>query len=149
MHFLPNTKIFCFSVFTSTSCVDDESMKDFCCSDSLKSLIKEPTCFKNPENLITNKSWSFHSTCVIEAGLSESHRMTVSVLKMHFNKLPPKVISCRDFKKIENERFIDSLFLALNSQNVDCTKNPDLFLTGTRMNWIIMLQEKKVHLCEE
>ena len=53
--------------------------------------------------------------------------MTVSVLKMHFCKLPPKVISYRDFKMSENERFTDSLYFALNSQNVDYTKNPDLF----------------------
>ena len=53
--------------------------------------------------------------------------MTVSVLKMNFCKPPPKVIICRDFKKFENERFMDSLYLALNSQNIDHTKNPDLF----------------------
>ena len=46
---------------------------------------------------------------------------------MHFRKLPPKVISYRDFKKFENERFMDSLHLALNSQNIDYTKIPDLF----------------------
>ena len=55
------------------------------------------------------------------------HRMTVSVLKMHFCKLTPKVISYRDFKKFENEGFMDSLYLALKSQNTDYTKNPDLF----------------------
>ena len=30
--------------------VDDETMKDFYSSFCLKSLIKQPTCFKNPEN---------------------------------------------------------------------------------------------------
>ena len=45
--------------------------------------------------------------------------MTVSILKMHFHKLPPKVISYRDFKKFENERSMDSLYLYLNSQNID------------------------------
>ena len=46
---------------------------------------------------------------------------------MHFHKPPPKVLSYRDFKKFENERFMDSLYLALNSQNIDYTKNPELF----------------------
>ena len=46
---------------------------------------------------------------------------------MRFHKLPPKVLSYRDFKKLENERFMDSLYLALNSQNIDYTKNPELF----------------------
>ena len=115
------------------ACVDDDTMKDFCSSYCLKSLIKQPTCFKNHENLscidliLTNKPRSFHSTYVIETGLSDFHRMTVSVLKMHFCKLTPKVISYRDFKKFENEGFMDSLYLALKSQNTDYTKNPDLF----------------------
>ena len=39
----------------------------------------------------------------------------------------PRFISCRDFKKFENERVMDSLDLALNSQNTDYTTNPDLF----------------------
>ena len=116
-------------------------MKDFCSSYCLKSLIKHPTCFQNPANpscidlILTNKSRSFHSTCcVIEIGLSDFHRMIVSVLKAHFRKLPPKVIRYRDFKKFENERFMDFLYLALNSQNIDYTKNSDLFLIYARMN---------------
>ena len=69
----------------------------------------------------------FHSTCVIKTVLSDFHRMTFSVLKMHFRKLPPKVISYREFKKFENERFMESLYLALNIQNIDYIKSPDLF----------------------
>ena len=53
--------------------------------------------------------------------------MTVSVLKIHFRKLPPKVVRYRDFKKFENERFMDSLILTLNSQDVDYIKNLQLF----------------------
>ena len=100
---------------------------------NLNSLIKQPTCFKNPENsscidlILTNKPRSFQNTCVIETGLSDFHRMTVSVLKTHFRKLPPKVITGRGFKKFENERFMDSLKLTLNSQAIDYTKNPQLF----------------------
>ena len=108
-------------------------MKNFCNSYSLKSLIKQPTCYKKPENpscidlILTDKPRSFQSTCVIETGLSDFHRMTVSVLKMHFRKLPPKIIRYRDYKSFENERFMDSLILALNSRNIDYTKNPDVF----------------------
>ena len=47
--------------------------------------------------------------------------------KSHFQKLPPKVVTYRDFKRFENERFMDSLKLTLNSQDVDYTKNPQLF----------------------
>ena len=68
-------------------CVDDETMTNFCNSCNLNSVIKQPTCFKNPENsscidlTLTNKPRSFQSTCAIETGLSDFHRMTV--LKTH------------------------------------------------------------------
>ena len=124
-------------------------MRNFCNSYNLNSLIKQPTCFKNPENpccidlILTNKPRSFLSTCVIETGLSDFHRMAVSVLKTHFCKLLPKVVTYRDFKKFENERFMDSLKLTLNTQDVDYTKNPHYFLNCAGMNLSIMLQEKK------
>ena len=80
-------------------CVDDEALKTFCKSYSLHSFIKQRTCFKIPENpsyihlILTNKPLSFQTKCVIETGLSGFHRMRIFVLKMHFRKLPPKVIN--------------------------------------------------------
>ena len=50
--------------------VDDETMRNFCSSYSLNSLIKQPTCFKNSENPscidlnLTNKPLCFQGTCV-------------------------------------------------------------------------------------
>ena len=61
--------------------------------------------------------------------------MTVSVLNIHFCKLPSKVIRYRCFKKFENERFMDSLYLALNSQNIDYAKNPGLFFNICQNEW--------------
>ena len=124
----------------SDACVNVETMKDFCSSYCLKRLIKQATCFKNSENpscidlVLTNKPRRFHSTCVIETGLSDFNKMTVSVLKMYFCRLPPEAISYRDFeivqnerlKTFENERFMDSLYLVLTSQNIDYIKPPDL-----------------------
>ena len=70
-------------------------MKSFCELYNLTNLIKQPTCFKNLEKtssidlILTNRPKSFQTTCVIETGLSDFHRMTASVIKMHFRKLPP------------------------------------------------------------
>ena len=52
--------------------------------------------------------------------------MTISVIKMHFRKLP-QVISYRGFKKFENERFMNSLQLASKSQDNGYVKNPHQF----------------------
>ena len=75
------------------SCMEDSPMKTFGEIYKLRNLIKEPTCFKNPENptyidlILTNKQLSFKDTYVIETGLSEFHKMVVAVMKMHFPKM--------------------------------------------------------------
>ena len=67
----------------------------------LRNLIKEPTCFKNPENpacidsILTNKPLSFKNTYVIETGLFEFHKTIVAAMKMHFLKMKPHVVSYR------------------------------------------------------
>ena len=51
---------------------DDDALQTFCKFHSLCSLIKQATCFKNPENpscidlILTNKPRSFQTKCVIE-----------------------------------------------------------------------------------
>ena len=110
-------------------------MTSFCKSYNLISIIKQPTCFKNPEKpscidlILTNRPKSFQSTCVIETGLSDFHRMTVSVLNMHFRKLPPKVITYRNFSNYDNANFINSLNDVLNEhENQEHLLNdPDCF----------------------
>ena len=78
---------------------DDQNMKTFCDSYSLTSLIKQPTCYKNPSNpkcidlILTNVPRSFQTTCVIETGLSGFHLMTLTVMREGFTKLKTGVIN--------------------------------------------------------
>ena len=113
----------------------ETSMTSFCESYNLKSIIKQPACFKNPKKLscidliLTNRPKSFQSTCVIETGLSDFHRMAVSALKMQFRKLPPKVITYRNFSNYDNANFINSLNDVVNEhENREHLLNdPDCF----------------------
>ena len=115
--------------------IAEVTMKSFCESYNLTSLIKQPTCFKNPEKpscidlISTSRPKSFQITCAIERELSDLHRMTVFVLKMHFRKLPPRIISYRDFSNYHNANFINSLtevlFEVENTESV--VKDPDCF----------------------
>ena len=63
------------------------AMSVFSDTYDLKSLIKEPTCYKNPSKpscinrMLINKPWIFIHSCVIETGLSDFHRMTITVMK--------------------------------------------------------------------
>ena len=91
-------------------------MTSFFDSYNFTSLIKQPTCSKNPEkpsciDLILTKRPIFfpQGTCVIETGLSEFHRVTVSVLTTYFGKLPPRTISYRKFSNYQNANFIKSM----------------------------------------
>ena len=97
-------------------------MKNFRSSYGLHSPTTQPTCYKNPEisscidQVLTNKAKSFQSTCALGTEPSDCYKMTISVIKMHFRKLP-QVISYRGFKKFEDERSMNSLQSALISQD--------------------------------
>ena len=62
-------------------------MKSFCENCNLKSLIKQPTCYINPNKptcidlILRNVSRVFQSTCVLETGLSDLQLMTVIVIR--------------------------------------------------------------------
>ena len=70
----------------------ETAMLSFCKSYKLTNLIKQPTCFIDLciDLILSNRIKSFQSACVIKTGLHDFHRMTVSVLKAHFRKLPRK-----------------------------------------------------------
>ena len=68
--------------------INDKCMNDFCESYNLSSLIRESTCYKNPENpscidlFLTNFPNSFQNSSVVETGLFDFHRMIVTVMKL-------------------------------------------------------------------
>ena len=78
---------------------EEENMLDFLKIYNLKNLAKQKSCYKNPENLscidliLRNCRRSFQNTHVFEKGLSDFHKMTVSVLKSHFPKQKTNITS--------------------------------------------------------
>ena len=64
-------------------------------SYSLKSLIKTPASFKNPDNstcidlILTSRQKSFQNSNIIETELSDFHKLTVTVLKVTFRNCSP------------------------------------------------------------
>ena len=80
------------------SVVNQSCMKAFCESFNLSSLIKEPTCYKNPQNpscmnlVLTKTPYSLQSSCVIETGLPDFHKMTVTVMKTTYKKLKLRTV---------------------------------------------------------
>ena len=89
--------------------VNLECMKLFCETYDLSSLIKVPTCYKNPEKpsctdllVLTNKPKSFQNSSVVKIGLSDFHKMAVTVMKTTFEKLKPKVSYFRKWNELYN-----------------------------------------------
>ena len=48
--------------------------------------------------ILTHSLSNFWCSCVIASDVSDFHKMTVTVMKMTFQKLKPKIIYCRNFK---------------------------------------------------
>ena len=81
--------------------VENRDKEEFFKSNNLKSLIRVPTCYKNPNSpscidlILINSQRNIRSSCAAETGLSDFHKMTVMVMKASFRKPKPKVINCR------------------------------------------------------
>ena len=91
--------------------VEEKNLSNFMSVHNLKTLIKQKTCFKNPENptcidlILTNSPRSFQNSSVFETGLSDFHKLTITVLKQYFLKLKPKVVNFRDYQNFGNNEF--------------------------------------------
>ena len=95
--------------------IEGTNMKSFCENYNLKSLIKQPPCYKNPNKpscidlILTSVPRTFQSTCVLEAGLPDFHLMKVTVTWKTFKKMRPSVINYRSYRDFSNETFGVSL----------------------------------------
>ena len=113
--------------------VGENEMSEFCQDYNLKNLIKEPTCFKNPENpscidlILTNKKGSFCDTKLIETGLSDYHKMTVTVPKRYFKKQSPTIITYINYSKIDISIFRENVKMTLEDHKVNGKMTYDEF----------------------
>ena len=92
-------------------------MKVFCDSYEFKNLIKDATCYMQ-HLILTNNPNSFQNSGVIETGLSDFHKMTVTVMKTTFEKLKPNIIHYRDYRKFSNDKFRENLISRLSTENI-------------------------------
>ena len=82
---------------------NDTHLNEFIRTYGLKNLVNQPTCYKNPKNpscidlILTNRSKSFQNTTTVETGLSDFHKMTITIMKTVFKKHKPKIIQYRDY----------------------------------------------------
>ena len=93
----------------------------FCLNYNLSNIIKEPTCFKNPENpscidlMLTNFPKGFQNSMAIETGLSDFHKMIVTVMKSHYKK--HKIICYRKYTNCSTDLFREELLNNTSKEN--------------------------------
>ena len=91
--------------------MSEQAMLDFSETYNLANLITEPTCYKSVENpscidlILTNRKGCFESPMTIETGLSDCHKMTVTVMKKHYKKKDPIKILYRNYKSFDRNEF--------------------------------------------
>ena len=120
------------SLYDNIIILDDFNMKpvDTCMNMNmnmygLNNLVKEPTCYKNVNNpscidlILTNRSKSFQKTTAIETGLSDFHKMTITIMKAVFKKKKPKIIQYREYTKFSNTVFRSELMELLYIHDVN------------------------------
>ena len=83
---------------------------------NVANLIKQTTCFTpiatHPsliDIILTNQPRSFGSSVAIETGLSDRHKMVLTVLKFHFVCLQLITIHYRDYKYFDPEAFLNDI----------------------------------------
>ena len=124
-------------------------METFCESYGLKNLIKLPTCHNDLPNpscidlTLTNSSLSFQSLGVVETGLSDFHKMIVTVIKTTFQKLDPKIIHYRDYRKYNNYSCRQDLLFTLIMENINSSNGLQKFIDMLWNHWINLLHGKK------
>ena len=91
--------------------VSENYLNGFWNVNSLKTVNRGATCFKNPNNsscidlFLTNRQQCFQRTHAIETGISDFHKMVVTVMKTHYKKQKPKTIQYRKYKHFHEQSF--------------------------------------------
>ena len=97
----------------------NSKLQDVSINFSLNNLVQINTCFKNVSNprcidlILTNKKNHFQNTTAIETGISDFHKLVLTVLKAKYIKAKPKTIMYRDYKKFHRELFRNDLYVSL------------------------------------
>ena len=126
----------------------NKTQNNFCDIYNLKNLVKEPTCFKNPDNpscidlFLINEPRTFQRTTTIETGISDFHKLVVTVLKTFYKKQRLKIINYRNYKNFEKENFCQDLKKGL--LKFDITNAPLLKFNDTMLSVLDKHAPKKL-----
>ena len=91
--------------------MSEPSLGEFCQIYNLEKTAIKPTCFENPKNpscidlMLTNKQELLFKAKTKICGLSDFHKTVVFIFRTSFNKQKPEIVTYRDDKHFNNEKF--------------------------------------------
>ena len=133
------------------SAMSEEAMKEFCQLYDLENLIKEPTCYKNADNptsidvILTNNKEYFANNSTVETGISDHHKMVITVLKVYVKKNAPVTINYRSYKNFDISQFRNDLKKNLENfdkNNMTYEDFDEIFMR--LLNWYAPMKKKVI-----
>ena len=119
--------------------LEEESIAEFLNLYNLKNLVKQNTCFKNPDKptfvdlILINCPRSFQNADTVIIGLLDFHKVTFTVLRQHFPKTKkPKVVIHRQHRSFRNDYLrieLENVLLKYDFNNIDYDNFIKTFLT--------------------
>ena len=106
----------------------ESTVRDFCEIFGCKNLIKDNTCLKNPlkpssiDLIITNRPKNFQNSVKVEPGLSDFHKITLTVMKVFYEKQKTNIVTYPNYKHFSNEAFmfdVENSIIQMTSENND------------------------------
>ena len=105
--------------------VGEKSFDTFLYPHEFTSINRNPTRYKNPNNpscidhILTNSPKCCFKRETVFTGLSDFHKLVLSVFKLHFSKAKAKEISYKDFRAFKENNFNQDLQNRLSAQSVE------------------------------
>ena len=90
---------------------------------NLENLVKENTCLKSKRRalidiILTNKLRNFQKTQNFVTGISDCHKLILTILRSSFKKLQPKIDIYRSCKSFDENHFLADLDTKLRQGNL-------------------------------
>ena len=120
----------------------EEAVKSFCQICNFKNLLDKPTCYKSPTNsscvdlILTNRPRSFQNSCTFKTGLSDFHKMTITVLKSSFAERKPRIRNYRNHKFFNNTLFRNHVLNKLKNSHLQISDKDLKYFKETSLSVI-------------
>ena len=107
---------------------DEPCLSNFLYQHDLYNLAKVGTCFKNSSKppfidlFLTTENTHFQNTVAVYCGLSDFHKLVLTVLKTSFDKNKPCEILYRYYKNFNSESFNEDLQKNLSITQINTCK---------------------------